>query len=298
MSAATKPIVNLSRENVLCETTVIADSARRRMRGLLGRASLSSGEGMLLLPAPSIHTAFMRFPIDVVFADRQLQVIKIAENLLPWRTSSARHARLALELPAGEARRRQVEVGDQLAIGVAEKRHFSDGDADDPQDGKARIRRRSEALAELEPPPFAGHPDLVSGSGANWSGTTPANSDGLRVLLVGDDRRFRAVATTLLERRGFRVAVAERPALAEPASLPAADVIVLDAGDSLTRAAEEAAKVAGAVPGIGVVCVAERPRGSVTALPVLPKWGSFDALIAAIEQASSHKDDARADVRR
>ena len=41
------------------------------MRGLLGRDGLEQGEGLLLRPASSIHTFFMRFPIDAVFLDRE-----------------------------------------------------------------------------------------------------------------------------------------------------------------------------------------------------------------------------------
>ena len=64
MRREAKLIVNLTRGGVVCERGVIADRALRRMRGLLGRRTLPEGEGMLLRPAPSIHTAFMRFPID------------------------------------------------------------------------------------------------------------------------------------------------------------------------------------------------------------------------------------------
>ena len=87
------------------------------MRGLLGRSSLAAGEGILLMPAPSVHTAFMRFAIVVVFIDREFKVIKIARDVAPWRMTSARHARHTLELPAGEVARRGVEVGDVIAIG-------------------------------------------------------------------------------------------------------------------------------------------------------------------------------------
>jgi uncharacterized membrane protein (UPF0127 family) len=86
------------------------------MRGLLGRRELPVGEGLLLQPAPSVHMFFMRFPIDVVFCDRDLRVVDVRSNLRPWRTASKRGARAALELPAGEAARRGVEVGDVLEL--------------------------------------------------------------------------------------------------------------------------------------------------------------------------------------
>jgi uncharacterized protein len=115
MSSGPKLIVNLTRETVACERTEIADRPLRRMRGLLGYRSLSAGDGLLLQPAPSIHTAFMRFPIDVVFLDGSLQVLKVVEQVPPWRVASARRARSVLELAAGEISRRGIEVGDRLA---------------------------------------------------------------------------------------------------------------------------------------------------------------------------------------
>jgi len=114
MAAHSKPIVNFTRGTVLCEHAVIADRALPRMRGLLGRRSLPAGEGILLQPAPSIHTAFMRFPIDVIFVDRNLQVVKVVETLRPWRMASARRAHAALEMAAGEAAVSGIEVGDTL----------------------------------------------------------------------------------------------------------------------------------------------------------------------------------------
>ncbi|HYU61837.1 MAG TPA: DUF192 domain-containing protein [Solirubrobacterales bacterium] len=87
------------------------------MRGLLGRRQLPSGEGILLKPASSVHMAFMRFPIDAVFLDRELRVLKVASDLRPWRAAGSRGAKAVLEIPAGEAERRGVTVGDRLVAG-------------------------------------------------------------------------------------------------------------------------------------------------------------------------------------
>jgi uncharacterized protein len=84
------------------------------MRGLLGRDGLESGEGLLLKPCGSVHTFFMRFPIDVVFLDRELAVVAVSAEVAPWRTARARGAKAVLELPAGEAARRGIAVGERL----------------------------------------------------------------------------------------------------------------------------------------------------------------------------------------
>jgi hypothetical protein len=86
------------------------------MRGLLGRRSLDSDQGILLRPAGSVHTFFMRFAIDVLFLDRELVVVGIEPELRPWRTAARRGAKSVVELAAGECARRGVVVGDRLAV--------------------------------------------------------------------------------------------------------------------------------------------------------------------------------------
>ena len=100
----------------VCDRCVVADRTLPRMKGLLGRRGLAAGEGMLIRPAPSIHTFFMRFPIDVVFLSRDGDVRKVAHNVRPWRIRSCRGAYAVLELAAGEAERRGIASGDQLAF--------------------------------------------------------------------------------------------------------------------------------------------------------------------------------------
>jgi uncharacterized membrane protein (UPF0127 family)/CheY-like chemotaxis protein len=109
--------LTLRREDgrIVCEKVFVAATFTRRLRGLLGRKSLPPGEGVTLRPAFSIHTAFMRFPIDAIFLDNELVVLKIVENLRPFRTASSRGAREVVELAAGECARRGLAVGDRVA---------------------------------------------------------------------------------------------------------------------------------------------------------------------------------------
>jgi uncharacterized membrane protein (UPF0127 family) len=99
---------------IACERCRVADRALPRMRGLLGRRGLDTGEGLLLKPSPSIMTFFMRFPIDAVFLDQEGAVLKVRANLGPWRVAGCRGAHATLELPAGEASRRAIREGDRL----------------------------------------------------------------------------------------------------------------------------------------------------------------------------------------
>ncbi len=100
---------------VVCENCLVAARPLRRMRGLLGRQSLPGGEGILLRPAASVHTAFMRFSIDVVFLDRELVVVGIEHDVRPWRAVARKRAHSVLELAAGECERRGLREGDALS---------------------------------------------------------------------------------------------------------------------------------------------------------------------------------------
>ena len=102
---------------VVCGRCLIADTPLSRLRGLLGRKELAADEGLLLTPAWSIHTCFMRFPIDVVFLESDLTVLGTRESVKPWRAAGWRGARLVLELPAGTCERRSLRPGDRLALG-------------------------------------------------------------------------------------------------------------------------------------------------------------------------------------
>jgi len=99
---------------VISDRCEIADGPLTRMRGLLGRASLEPGEGMLFRPAGSIHMFFMRFPIDAVFCDRELRVLGVEHDLRPWRTAGRRGAKIVIELPAGTAA--DLAPGDRLVL--------------------------------------------------------------------------------------------------------------------------------------------------------------------------------------
>ena len=114
MAAASFTTVRTAEGTVLCERCEIPKSSFARMRGLLGRDSLEPGTGMLIDAAPSVHMFFMRFPIDVVFLDRERTVVGVRHGLRPWRVAGVRRAVAALELPAGAAA--GIEEGDVLVL--------------------------------------------------------------------------------------------------------------------------------------------------------------------------------------
>ena len=96
-----------------------ADRFLSRLAGLLFSPPLPPGHGLLLVPCASVHTAFMRAPIDVVFLDRAGRIRRIIPRLKPWRAAACVGAYQTLELAAGEAARMGLQAGQSLAQGLS-----------------------------------------------------------------------------------------------------------------------------------------------------------------------------------
>ena len=103
---------------VLATALNTAENFVSRTKGLLGRDSLPAGEGLWIKQCNSIHTFFMRFPIDAVFVDKQLKVVAMQEKLKPWRVTRLYFkATSVFELPAGTLSTfADLKVGDQLKV--------------------------------------------------------------------------------------------------------------------------------------------------------------------------------------
>lgn len=113
-------VTNPARSTVLASRLEVADSGPKRNKGLLGREGLESGEGLWIVPCESVHTFFMRFPIDLVYLDRKNKIKKVRSAVGPWRLSACLSAHSVLELPAGTIRATQTQRGDLLEFLPAE----------------------------------------------------------------------------------------------------------------------------------------------------------------------------------
>jgi uncharacterized membrane protein (UPF0127 family) len=110
-------VSNLSQGTDLASAVEIAAGPVARALGLMGRRGWQGADGLLLQSCNSIHTFFMRMPIDVLFLDRDDRVLRAA-TVLPWRIGPiAWRARRALELPEGTIARSRTRPGDQLRVG-------------------------------------------------------------------------------------------------------------------------------------------------------------------------------------
>ncbi len=110
-------IVNKTRGTTIASGATAARTFWHRLVGLLGHRLLAPGEGLLIEPCRSVHTAFMRFAIDVVYIDRALRVVKVVHDLKPYRVSAALlNAHAVIELPSGTVTQSRTAVGDVLAV--------------------------------------------------------------------------------------------------------------------------------------------------------------------------------------
>jgi uncharacterized membrane protein (UPF0127 family) len=93
----------------------VARSVADRARGLIGR----TGRLMIFIPqCGSIHTAFVKAAIDVIFVDRENRILSIDAGVRPWRVRiGPRGSKSVLELPDGEAAKSGLHVGDTIEVG-------------------------------------------------------------------------------------------------------------------------------------------------------------------------------------
>ena len=109
--------VNLRTGTTLATNVKVADNIFTRMKGLLGKKELPTGDALWIKPCFSVHTFFMKFPIDVIFLNKTNQVIAAVSNLTPNRiTRLYPQSFSVLELPPGTIVASNIEVGDEIEI--------------------------------------------------------------------------------------------------------------------------------------------------------------------------------------
>ncbi len=113
-------LVNVTKNTVVSDQCHFANTVLKRLVGFLNRKSLNPGEGLLLDRCYGIHTVGMRFPLDLLFLDKDLHVMKAVRALPPFRTCAVKKAVYVLELPVGSIERSRTETGDQIQIRTAD----------------------------------------------------------------------------------------------------------------------------------------------------------------------------------
>ncbi len=117
--ARTWRLLSKTTGKTVAERLAIADGFWSRLVGLQFHRELAADAGLMLVPCNSVHTCFMRFPLDVVFLDRNGSVLAVRQNLRPWRLAlGPRRSHAVVELVAGGA---DLQPGEVLRLAPAEE---------------------------------------------------------------------------------------------------------------------------------------------------------------------------------
>jgi uncharacterized membrane protein (UPF0127 family) len=115
-------VYNQTRECFLSLNVAAADTILGRLRGLIGRISLRSDEGLWVVPSQGVHTLGVLFPVDLIYLDAGYRVIHLVEHLPSFRIAPlVVQAESVLELPTHTIYSSQTQTGDELVICLAEQ---------------------------------------------------------------------------------------------------------------------------------------------------------------------------------
>jgi uncharacterized membrane protein (UPF0127 family) len=117
-------IRSLTNQAVIADKCFVATRFFDRLRGLIGKKAMPSGEAMLFPSCNDIHMWFMSMPIDVVFLralNRERSrwtVTSVHRGVRAWKALPLRDGKASdtLELPVGTIDQHVIATGDELCI--------------------------------------------------------------------------------------------------------------------------------------------------------------------------------------
>ncbi|MFQ5684287.1 MAG: DUF192 domain-containing protein [Candidatus Binatia bacterium] len=121
------PVINLTKNTWLATKVKRADSFRTRLLGLLKRRRLGPEEALWLVPSKGIHTFGMKFPIDVIFLNKDNKVLDVIPSMGPYRATRFHFASYSvLELPEGTIHKSHTAISDELDVSLVESSEIDD----------------------------------------------------------------------------------------------------------------------------------------------------------------------------
>jgi uncharacterized membrane protein (UPF0127 family) len=108
-------LLNADTGEVVLRKLEIADTFWKRFLGLQFRQPLAADCGMLITPCSSLHTCFMRFPIDIILLDETNVVVGVKKHIRPWRAAiCSRSTKRVIEVHHGVL---DIAIGSRLEWG-------------------------------------------------------------------------------------------------------------------------------------------------------------------------------------
>ncbi|MCF7870476.1 MAG: DUF192 domain-containing protein [Candidatus Omnitrophica bacterium] len=109
-------IINETKQIDLVNSAQVASGFFLRLLGLMFKKKIGPEQALIFYRAPSIHTFFMRFPIDIIFLDQEMKVKRLIQGLKPWRFVVCRGAQITIELPPAKISQVKAQIGDKIEI--------------------------------------------------------------------------------------------------------------------------------------------------------------------------------------
>jgi uncharacterized membrane protein (UPF0127 family) len=116
-------VLNVTQRTLIATEAETAGQSSNRRRGLLGRTTLSSGQGLWIVPCEAVHTFGMKFAIDLIYLDRNMRVRKTKSDVPPWRVSACLSAHSVLELTSGTVQKTNTRHGDRIEFSSVDSTH-------------------------------------------------------------------------------------------------------------------------------------------------------------------------------
>lgn len=104
-------------DGVIVENLKPAYSFGKRLKGLMFDKRLKSQSGVHIKPCPSIHTFFMKFPIDIIYIDKEMRIVGLEQSLDPGKFGKRfKNVHSVIELETGRILELGITVGQTLKI--------------------------------------------------------------------------------------------------------------------------------------------------------------------------------------
>lgn len=103
-------------KKLLFKSVHIAAGFMDRFLGLMGKTSVPGSGAMYFPSCNSIHTYFMKIPIDVIMLDSKGRVVFMRENMGPWRMAMCSKAKDTMEMKAGNIKALKLKPDDVLSM--------------------------------------------------------------------------------------------------------------------------------------------------------------------------------------
>jgi len=114
-------VYNQTRECFLSLGVDAATTTFARLKGLIGKLSFKSDEGLWIVPSSGVHSIGVLFPLDLIYLDEHYRVLHLVESFPTFRIAPLMtQAASVLQLPTHTIFSSQTRPGDQLVICVAE----------------------------------------------------------------------------------------------------------------------------------------------------------------------------------